>query len=151
MIALIPPTSTFHVLYDLTTWRDSVILIHYVKPKVTQEMSSAHDSYSGMMQGKPKIFPLQHSFRRWEKSFSSLVLLILTKWKFPVSRFPKKQVHSLTLNASQIWSNPKRSAHKAWLVYRFLLLLHSPSSLSSILFPLRKLLNMLCFCKTRKT
>lgn len=151
MIELIPPTSTFHVLYDLTTWGDSVIPIHYAKPKVTQEVSSAHDSYSGMMQGKPKIFPLQHSFRQWEKSFSSLVLLILTKRKFSVSRFLKKQVHGLILNATQIWSNPKRSAHKAWLGYRLPPPLYSSSSFPSILFPLRKLLNMFCFCKTRKT
>lgn len=84
MIILVPLTSAFHVLYHLKTEEVSISLFIMQKSKVTQEVSSGHDSNSGMMIGKIKIFPLQSSFHRRENSFYLLVLPIPIDKAFPL-------------------------------------------------------------------
>lgn len=142
MIELKPLTSALHVSYDLTAWRDSTIPIHCAKPKGTQEVRSAHDSRSGMVTGKPKIF------HRRKKILLFIGLTYLSQKDFPSDNhkawFPMKQGHCFPFS-TPLRSDPNlkdQPTKFGWVVAPSLL--HSPSSLCSMLFPQRMLLNMFC-------
>lgn len=149
MIELIPLTSALHVSYDLTTWRDSTIPIHYAKPTVTREVSSVQDSRPA---GKPDA---ETSDLPQKKKFLLFIgLTYLNQKDFPnynhKVRFPMKQGHcfpfSVPLRADL---NLKDQLAKLGCVVACSRL-HSPSSRCPTPFPQRKLPNMFCFYKTRR-